>query len=134
MCFRSLVFIAAHFTFVAATISHFLIATTNFHIVLPTKKCLFFLPLTLGLCISFSRGASLAYCLISLFLQICGHSHNVHFPLGLCITRRGWLWDFPPKKPGIAFGLPYLLIELFYIGIPMARKKGRSVGVRSRDY
>ena len=32
------------------------------------------------------------------------------------------------------FGLPYLLIELFYIGIPVVRTDGRSVGVRSRDY
>ena len=33
---------------------------------------------------------------------------------------------------------PYLLIELFYIGMPVVRTDGRavgrSVGVRSRDY
>ena len=38
----------------------------------------------------------------------------------------------------VAFGLPYLLIELFYIGVPVVRTDGRSVGraggVRSRDY
>ena len=38
----------------------------------------------------------------------------------------------------LAFGLPYLLIELFYIGMPIARTDGwpvaRSLGVRSRDY
>ena len=37
-----------------------------------------------------------------------------------------------------AFGLPYLLIELFSIGVPVVRTDGRSVGrsggVRSRDY
>ena len=33
-----------------------------------------------------------------------------------------------------AFGLPYLLIELFYIGMPVVRTDVRSVGVRSRDY
>ena len=27
-----------------------------------------------------------------------------------------------------------LLIELFYIGMPVVRTDGRSVGVRSRDY
>ena len=75
MCSRSLVFTAAHLTFVAASISHFHTAATNFHIVLPTKKMSFFLPLTLDLCIYFFRGASLAYCLISLFLQICGHDN-----------------------------------------------------------
>ena len=37
-------------------------------------------------------------------------------------------------KPWVAFGLPYLLIELFYIGIPVVRTVGRSVGVWSRDY
>ena len=37
-------------------------------------------------------------------------------------------------KPWVAFGLPYLLIELFYIGIPVVRTDGHSLGVRSRDY
>ena len=37
-------------------------------------------------------------------------------------------------KPGVAFGLPYLLIELFYIGIPVVQTDGRAGGVRSRDY
>ena len=41
-------------------------------------------------------------------------------------------------KPWVAFGLPYLLIELFYIGMPVVRTDGRagsqSAGVRSRDY
>ena len=33
-------------------------------------------------------------------------------------------------KPWVAFGLPYLLIELFYIGMPVVRTDGRSLGVR----
>ena len=41
-------------------------------------------------------------------------------------------------KPWVVFQLPYLLIELFYIGIPVVRmlgwSAGRSVSVRSRDY
>ena len=37
-------------------------------------------------------------------------------------------------KPSVAFGLPYLLIELFYIGMPVVRTDGRAVGVWSRDY
>ena len=28
----------------------------------------------------------------------------------------------------VAFGLPYLLIELFYIGVPVVRTDGRSLG------
>ena len=31
-------------------------------------------------------------------------------------------------KPRVAFGLLYLLIELFYIGIPVVGTDGRSVG------
>ena len=41
-------------------------------------------------------------------------------------------------EPWVAFGLLYLFIELFYIGMPVVqtdgRAGGRSVGVRSRDY
>ena len=35
---------------------------------------------------------------------------------------------FPAKKPLVAFGLPYLLSELFYIGIPVVRTDGRTYG------
>ena len=31
-------------------------------------------------------------------------------------------------KPWVAFGLPYLLIELFYIGMPVVRTDGRAYG------
>ena len=31
-------------------------------------------------------------------------------------------------KPWLAFGLPFLLIELFYIGMPVVRTDGRTVG------
>ena len=45
---------------------------------------------------------------------------------------------FPAKKPPVVFGLPYLLIELFHIGMPVVRTDGLSVGwsvvVRSGDY
>ena len=37
-------------------------------------------------------------------------------------------------KPRVALGLPYLLIELFYIGMPVMQTDGRSLGERSRDY
>ena len=57
----------------------------NFHVVLPTKKCLLcFLSLALDLCRPFSRWASLACRPLSLFLplsfscsifQICGHDN-----------------------------------------------------------
>ena len=53
----------------------------NFHVVIPTKKCLLFLSLALDLCRFFSRWASLACRLLCLFFglffssslfQICG--------------------------------------------------------------
>ena len=37
-------------------------------------------------------------------------------------------------KPRLVCGLPYLMIELFYVGMPVVRTDGRSLGVRSRDY
>ena len=37
-------------------------------------------------------------------------------------------------KPRGAFGLSYLMIELFYIGVPVVRTDGRRADVRSRDY
>ena len=35
---------------------------------------------------------------------------------------------FLAKKPRVAFGLPYPLIELFYIGMPVVRTDGRTDG------
>ena len=99
----------------------------NFHVVLPTKNCLLcFLSLTLNLCRPFSRWASPACRLLSLFLcvslalysKFVGHDDQsklntlentdtetisaFHFPLHwlfscFCFTRRGWLCDFPSK-------------------------------------
>ena len=40
--------------------------------------------------------------------------------------------DSPPKWR-VAFGLPYLLIALFYIGMPVVWTDGQT-DVRSRDY
>ena len=34
---------------------------------------------------------------------------------------------FPAKYPLVAFGLPYLLIELFYVGMPVVRMGVRTV-------
>ena len=57
------------FTLVAASISHFLTAAKKFSRCSSNKKCfLCFLSLALALCRSFSRWASLAYRLLSLFL------------------------------------------------------------------
>ena len=59
------------FTLVAASISHFLTAAKKFSRCSSHKKCfLCFLSLALALCRSFSRCASLAYRLLSLFLCV----------------------------------------------------------------
>ena len=40
--------------------------------------------------------------------------------------------DFPPKNSQVLFGLPYLLIELFYIGIPVVRTDGHLTKVTTK--
>ena len=70
-CSRSLGFTAAHFhlALVAASISHFVTAATKFSCCSSNKKCLLcFLSLALDICRPFSRWASLACRLLSLFL------------------------------------------------------------------
>ena len=109
----------------------------NFHVVLPTNSSL---SSALALCRSFSRWNSLACRPLYFFsiFQICGHDNykdtetisafcfRLYWLFScLCCTRRGWLCDFPPKYTRVAFGLPYLLVELFYIGIPVVRTDGR---------
>ena len=42
--------------------------------------------------------------------------------------------QFPAKMTSSCIWVAYLWIELFYIGMPVVRTDGRSVGVRSRDY
>ena len=37
-------------------------------------------------------------------------------------------------KTQVAFGLPYWLIEIFYIGMPVVQTDARLLGVRSRGY
>ena len=44
-----------------------------------------------------------------------------------CKSPRGHVISFQ-IKPWVAFGLPYLLIELFYFGMPVVRRDGRAVG------
>ena len=115
------------FTLVTASISHFLTIATKYSCCSSTKKCvLFFLSLALTLCRSFSRRALLAchplsrfLCLsLALYSKSADMTINVSFnTLGntntekiyafqfclywlfscLCLTRRGWLCDFPPK-------------------------------------
>ena len=119
--FNFFFFAAAHFHFalVAARISHFLPATTEFSCSFSNMKIflLCFLSLALDLFCPFSRWASLACRLLSPFLCLSQALYSKFvdmttqiqkkFPLSvfvvidifrcLCFTRRGWLCHFPPK-------------------------------------
>ena len=73
-----------------------------------------------------------------------GYRNNFRFPLidSLVVSALqeagGYAISRQNNLDRVAFGLPYLLIELFYISMPVVRTNGpsggRSVGVRSRDY
>ena len=156
-----------HLALEAASISHFVTAATKFSCCPSDKKMSpLFISRSLSLSPFFSWSFaglpptfSFSLSFSCSILQICGHDNlsklntldntdtetifSFRFRLYwlfccLCFTRRRTLCDFPPKWPRIAFGLPYLLIELFYIDMPVVRKAGlsggRAVGVRSRDY
>ena len=64
---------------------------------------------------------------ISMFFFLQNSSPLKKTRLGCCLfflKVRGGACDFLP----VAFGLPYLLIELFYIGMPVVRTDGRAGG------
>ena len=125
-CSRSVFFFTAahfHLALVAASISDFMTAATKFSCCSSDKNMspLFFLSLALDLCRPFSRWASLACRLLSLFLclSLSLYSKFVDMTINLsftdtetisasrfriywlfsclCFTSRGWLSDFPPK-------------------------------------
>ena len=98
--------------------SHFL--TANFYVFPPTKfvccflsKALAFLSTSLKT-LKFSR------------TWVCCWLFSRLSPDGLSLSKKSvWTLGFPPKKPVLR--LPYLLIELFYIGIPVVRKGVRTL-------
>ena len=144
-------FTAAHFhlALVAASISHFVTAATKFSCCSSNKKMspLFFISRSKSLSPFFSLSFaglpptfSFSLSFSCSIFQICGYDNTdtetisaFRFRLYwlfccLCFTRRRWLCHFPPKQPRVAFGLPYLLIELFYIGMPVVRTDCRAGG------
>ena len=113
----------------AASISHFLTSAMNFRVFLPTKFVSFVFYNSLWLFFVIHVGVKIKYnaekyrtLLLLLFLSKSPGSDVISFQI----------------KPWVTFGLPYLLIGLFYIGMPVVRTDGRvggrSVGVRSREY
>ena len=109
----------------------------NFHVVLPTKKCLLcFLSLALDLYRPFSRWVSLACRLLSLFLclslapyskfvdmtinlslilQTTGYRNNFRFPFSSLLT----LWMSLLYKTGVAIRLPTKITSsCIWVAIP----------------
>ena len=57
---------------------------------------------------------------------LCCWFFSLLSPDGLSLSKKsGWTLSFPPKNP--VLHLPYLLIELFYIGMPVVRKRVRTL-------
>ena len=107
------------FTLLAASISHFFTAALNFHVFLLTKFVSFVLSITrsssfsvIHVSVNMKNNADKDTTLLLFFLSKSPGGHVIFFQI----------------KPWVAFGLPYLLIELFYIGMPVVRTDGRSVG------
>ena len=105
------------FTLMATSISHCLTATLNFHVFLPTKFVSFVFNHLLLLFLS--NNVEKDTTLLLFFLSKSPGSHAISFQI----------------KPWVAVWLPYLLIELFYIGMPVVQTASRAVGwCRSHDY
>ena len=97
------------FTLLATSISHFL---TRRHVFLPTNSS----PL-------FSITRSSSFCVIQVSVKIKNNAEKDTTLLFFFFlkVRAAML------KPWVAFGLPHLLIELFYIGMPVVGTDGRSL-------
>ena len=101
------------FTLLVASISHCLTAALNFHVFLSTKFVSFVFNHSLYK-LFLLNNVEKDTTLLLFFLSKNPGGHAISFQI----------------KPWVEFGLPYLLIELFYIGMPVARTDGR-VGGRS---
>ena len=112
------------FTLLAASISHCLTAALNFHVFLPTNSSLLF---------SITRSSSYSVIHETVNIKNIVEKDKTLLLFLLSKSPGGHAISFQ-IKPWVAFGLLNLLIELFYIGIPVVRTDGRSVSVRSRDY
>ena len=116
------------FTLLAARISHFLTAAFTF---------LFFSLRNSSPLFSITRSSSSSVIHASVNIKDNVEKDTTLLLFFLSKSKGGHVISFQ-WKPWVAFGLPYLLIELFYIGMPVVRTDGRSVarslGVWSRDY
>ena len=155
MCSSSLFFTATHFhlALVATSISPFVTTTTKFSCCYSNKKMspffisrsrslpLFFslsvagLPLTL----SFFRAVFLFFFIPNLWNIFQTTQIQKQFLLSIFVFLDSLVVSALKNTGGqvisrFSFGLLYLLIELFYIGMPVVWTDSCLVGVRSSDY
>ena len=107
-----------NFTLLAASISHCLTAALNFHVFLPTNSSLLF---------SITRSSSSFVIHVSVNVKNNVEKDTTSLLFFVSKSPGGHAISFQ-IKPRVAFGLPYLLIELFYIGMPVVRTDGRACG------
>ena len=106
------------FTLLAASISHSLTAALKFHVFLPTTFVSFVFSHSLQLFLCYPReckqqnNVEKDETLLLFFLSKSPGGHSISFQI----------------KPWVAFRLPYLLIELFYIGNHVVPTDSRAVG------
>ena len=112
------------FTLLAASISHFLTAALTF---------LFFSLRNSSPLFSITRSSSFSVIHVSVNIKNNAEKDTTLLLFFLSKSPGGHVISFQ-IKPWVAFGFPYLLIELFYIGMPLVRTDGRSLGVWSLDY
>ena len=113
------------FTLLAANISHFLTAASYFHVFLPVRNSS---PL-----FSITRSSSFSFIHVSVHIKNNAEKDTTMLLFFLSKSMGSHVISFQ-IKPWVLFGLPYLLIELFYIGLPVVRTVVRSLGVRSVSY
>ena len=100
------------------------LAALNFHVFLPTKFVSFVFK---------TRSSSFSIIHVSGNIKNNAEKETTLLLFFLSKSPGGHVISFQ-IKPGVVCGLPYLMIELFYVGMPVVRTDGRSLGVRSRDY
>ena len=116
-------FVMFLFTFFFYTVAHFHLvgrlfsfSHRHFHVFPPTKfvSCFALALLSMSLkTLKFS------------WTWLCCWFFSLLSPDGLSLSKKSrWTLGFPPKNP--VLHLPYLLIELFYIGMPVVRKGVRT--------
>ena len=93
-------------------------AALNFHLFLPTKSSLLF---------SITRSSSFSVIDVSVNIKNNVEKDTTLLLFFLSKSPGGHAISFQ-IKPWVAFRLPYLLIELFYIGMPVVRTDSRAVG------